>query len=93
MTAPRDRSDDFVATLLALIAKCTGGIEDQHAICIEEQIRADFGGDHIYIHRAGWFNRAERDAQIRADAKARSSGWLSRPYCLSRAHVHRSLKG
>lgn len=84
MTSPKDQAEDFVAALVAIIQACTGGLEDQIALQIEEQIRCDFAGERVYIHRAGWFNRDERDQAIRHERAAGASvRQLARRYTLS----------
>lgn len=47
----------------------------------------------MYIHREGWFDRAQRDAKIRAERQAgRSIRWLAGHYSLGVATVHEILK-
>jgi Mor family transcriptional regulator len=85
-----DPSEDFVAQLVELIARCVGGFEEQLASQIEEQIRDAYGGERVYIHRAGWFNKAQRDQAIREErARGRSLGWLAARFSLPRSTVRR----
>lgn len=86
----RDRSEDFVAQLLVLLSQHIGGFEEQLATVIEEQIRDQFGGERVYVHRAGWFDQPQRDAQIRMEREqGRSLGWLASRYAISRSQVRR----
>lgn len=86
----RDPSEDFVAQLLALVQFHIGGVDHVVAMRLEEQIRQQFGGERVYVHRAGWFDQIERDARIREErSQGRSLGWLSIRYALSRSQVRR----
>lgn len=89
-----DPSDDFVADLVRLIARCTGGVEEQMALLIEEQIRAEYGGSEVYIPRSGWRDRDARDRAIRTEAQAgRSVRAIARKYCLGKSTIARILGG
>lgn len=101
MSAVRDRGDDFVTRLVELLRQCAGGFEEQLAAQtveqlakrFEETVREEEGGQPVYIHRVGWFNRSERDEAIRADARSgRSIRWIANRYCLSKSVVHEIVK-
>lgn len=88
MSGAADPADDFVGTLLDVLRMHVHGIDEEAMRQIEEQIRADYGGDRIYIARVGWYDRGERDRAIRADHRAgRSLRWLAARYCLGKSTV------
>lgn len=90
MSGPRDPSEDFVPQLLAIFARCAGGFDEQLAQTIEEQIRDEFGGERVYVHRSGWANLEQRDSAIRAEREAgRSLAFLALKYGLSRSSIHK----
>jgi len=101
MSAVRDRGDDFVARLVQLLRECAGGFEEQFARQVEEQlvprleekVREEEGGQSVYIHREGWFDRVERDQQIVDYARnGRSIRWIANRFCLSKSMIHLILR-
>jgi Mor family transcriptional regulator len=88
-----DPTEDFVASVLEAIGQHIK-LAPEQALRIEERLRADYGGERVYIHREGWFDRAQRDAKIRAERQAgRSIRWLAGHYSLGVATVHEILNG
>lgn len=93
MSGAADPSEDFVATLLDVLRMHVHGIDEEAMLLVEEKLRADYGGERIYIHREGWFDRAQRDAKIRAERQAgRSIRWLAGHYSLGVATVYDILQ-
>lgn len=94
MSGPADPSEDFVATLLAVLQMHVHGIDEEAMLRVEQAVRTDYGGEHVYIHRQGWFDRSQRDAKIRAErAAGRSIRELARDYGLGVATVHEIIIG
>lgn len=92
MSGAADPSEDFVASVIEAITLHIA-LSPQQVLSIEERLRADYGGERVYIHRQGWFDRAQRDAKIRAERQAgRSIRWLAGHYSLGVATVHEILK-
>ena len=92
MSGPADPSEDFVATLLAVLQMHVHGIDEAAMLRVEQAVRTDYGGERVYIHREGWFDRSQRDAKIRAERQAgRSIRWLAGHYSLGVATVHEIL--
>lgn len=87
--AARDPSEDFVADILRVVAANTGTIDTAAAQRIETELRTQYGGERIYIHREGWFDRSERDQRIRAERAAGASvRSIAKRYTLSASTVH-----
>ena len=92
MASPRDPSEDFVADVLRVVQTCAGRLQPEHIERIEAEIRSQYGGERVYIHREGWFNRTERDQRIRNERSGGASvRALSRKYVLSVSTVHAIL--
>jgi Mor family transcriptional regulator len=88
-----DPTEDFVASVLEAISLHIK-LAPEQALRIEERLRSDYGGERVYIHREGWFDRGQRDAKIRAERQAgRSIRWLAGHYSLGVATVHEILSG
>lgn len=93
MSGAADPTEDFVAAVLEAISLHIQ-LAPEQALRIEERLRQDYGGERVYIHREGWFDRAQRDAKIRAERRAgRSIRWLAGHYSLGVATVHEILRG
>lgn len=92
MSGAADPADDFVGTLLDVLRMHVHGIDEEAMARVEEAVRSDWGGQKVYIHRAGWFDRAERDQAIRAARRAgRSLRWLAARYCLGKSRIEQIL--
>lgn len=104
MSGARDPADDMVAWLvelfdeLALQYRRSGapsGAVDAEQLArlraqLDEQIRSQWGGQDVYIHRAAWNDRIERDNAIRADrANKVSLRDIALKYGVSRTQVWR----
>ena len=86
----RDAANDVVMRFLEIVDGCIGGLEEQAARQIEEQIRNEYGGDEPYIARARWTDIAERDAAIRAAlAAGRTEREVCMQFCVGKGTVHR----
>jgi len=86
----KDSSSDVVLRFLEIIADCVGGLEEQAARQIEDQIRQEFGGDEPYIARVRWTDLAERDAAIRAElAAGRTEREVCVRFCVGKGTIHR----
>lgn len=60
----------------------------------EEDMREAWGGQQVYVHRAGWNDREARDAAIRADrANGVSLGAIALKYCISKRQAWRICGG
>lgn len=58
----------------------------------EDQLRDTWGGQNTYVQRAPWFDKAGRDAAIKADRaapRAMSLGQLALKYGMSKSQVKR----
>lgn len=89
MASPRDASEDFVADVLRVVQQCSGALDAVAIGQIEAQIRSQYGGERVYIHREGWFDRAQRDQRIREERIAGASvRQLAKRYLLSVSTVH-----
>ena len=96
MNGPKTLDGDVVGwwrtTLERLVVKA--GMAADRAAGIgrhwEESVRDTFGGNTVYIHRAAWFDRNQRDAEIRAErANGASTSELAGRYCLSVSYIRR----
>lgn len=86
----KQREDDIVSRMV------THGIEqglwsERVGRMIEEEMRKEFGGeDDLYIARASWRDRLERDAAVRADlARGASVRDVASKYCIGKSTVQR----
>lgn len=84
MSGARERADDMVAWLIDLFDELAmqysrsgapeGAVSSERLAQLraqlDESIRAMWGGQQVYIQRARWTDRGERDAAIKADRAA-----------------------
>lgn len=104
MSTARDEANDMVAWLIDLFdelavqyRRCgapdgavTAGRLAQLRAELDERIRDMWGGQRVYIQRARWNDRAERDAAIKADrASGVSQRVVALRYGVSRIQVRR----
>lgn len=86
----RAAENDVVMRFIEIVAASLGGLEEQTAREIEEQIRREYGGDEPYIARARWTDISERDAAIRAAlAAGRTERDVCMQFCVGKGTVHR----
>lgn len=84
---PAPTEEDFVSRLLALLAQLQTGFSDEMAVCLEQQLRAEFGGMEIYIRKSAPREAMEHD--IRHRFNGRNALQLAHEWGISRASVFR----
>ena len=88
----QQQDEDFVASVVRIVAGCAGGMDEALALQIEERIRSEYAGERPYIAREGWNNLEERNQRIRAEAMAgRSLRWISSRHSISVRQIGRIL--
>jgi Mor family transcriptional regulator len=89
---------EYEQQMLALHGGMPPPVLDEHVaqliMQVEDDMRQDWGGQQVYVHRAGWKDRNGRDASIRADrADGLSLGAIAIKYCISKRQAWRICGG
>lgn len=104
MTGPADPDDDLVTWLVELFDELAmdyrrlgapaGAVTAERLaqlrLQLDERIRETWGGQRVWVHRAAWRDRGERDAAIQAERAAKVSlREIAMKYNVSRTQVRR----
>lgn len=80
-----------LAHRVAQDARFQAAIADALAVVLAEHMRAEFGGDRIYISKKAGQSLAERDAAIRSAFNGTNYAMLAREHSITPRQVRRIL--